>query len=235
MNRLIVNADDFGYSEGINRGIIEAHAQGIVTSTSLMVGAVAAKEAAGLSDYPELSVGLHLVLAGSPNIQMTEAEIERELQIQLAQFQAITGKEPTHIDTHKIEPSTNPGVREVLAEFGRRSKTPVRGLGYAKFIKSFFGLSVDGSGQPNAANVSVEALKKSIDEATAEFNEIMCHAGYSDDYLRSHSSYNDLRETELRSLSDPSVKKYIDERGLQLCGWSAVKSAMSSDSLRTLL
>ena len=37
MRRLIVNADDFGISEGVNRGIIEAHLRGILTSTTLMV------------------------------------------------------------------------------------------------------------------------------------------------------------------------------------------------------
>ncbi len=43
---LIVNADDFGLSEGVNRGIIRAHEQGIVTSASLMVRGAAAAEAA---------------------------------------------------------------------------------------------------------------------------------------------------------------------------------------------
>ena len=43
---LIVNGDDFGASAGINRGIVESHARGIVTSTSLMVTGRAAREAA---------------------------------------------------------------------------------------------------------------------------------------------------------------------------------------------
>ncbi len=45
---LIVNADDFGYSYGINKGIIEAHTKGIVTSTSVMVDSIAAHEAVNL-------------------------------------------------------------------------------------------------------------------------------------------------------------------------------------------
>src|SRR5712692_5001656 len=60
---LIVNADDFGQSFGVNRGIIEAHERGIVTSTSLMVRWPAAREAARYArTHPELSVGLHLDL-----------------------------------------------------------------------------------------------------------------------------------------------------------------------------
>src|SRR5512144_520435 len=61
---LIVNADDFGLSAGVNRGIIRAHEQGIVTSASLMVRWPAAADAARYAlQHPRLSVGLHLDLA----------------------------------------------------------------------------------------------------------------------------------------------------------------------------
>src|SRR5437899_5483213 len=60
---LIVNADDFGLSPGVNRGIIKAHEQGIVTSASLMVLMPAAAQAAAYArEHPSLSVGLHFDL-----------------------------------------------------------------------------------------------------------------------------------------------------------------------------
>ncbi|HWC86586.1 MAG TPA: ChbG/HpnK family deacetylase, partial [Solirubrobacteraceae bacterium] len=60
---LIVNADDFGASAGINDGIVEAHASGIVTSTSLMVMGAAADHAVALArEHPALGIGLHLEL-----------------------------------------------------------------------------------------------------------------------------------------------------------------------------
>ncbi|MEH2324148.1 MAG: hopanoid biosynthesis-associated protein HpnK [Nostoc sp.] len=59
----IINGDDFGFSEGVNQAIIKAHKQGVLTSTSLMVSADAAKEAVTLAKaHPNLAVGLHLVL-----------------------------------------------------------------------------------------------------------------------------------------------------------------------------
>src|SRR5688500_16802076 len=62
---LIVNADDFGLSSGINLGVAEAHQGGIVTSASLMVRPEAAVEAAEWArTQPRLGVGLHLELAG---------------------------------------------------------------------------------------------------------------------------------------------------------------------------
>ncbi len=60
---LIINADDFGYTSAVNRAIIQAHREGVLTSTSLMVNESATDEAIQLAkENPELAVGLHLVL-----------------------------------------------------------------------------------------------------------------------------------------------------------------------------
>jgi chitin disaccharide deacetylase len=60
---LIINGDDFGFSPGVNRAIITAHEQGVLTSASLMVGAEAFEEAVELAKaHPTLGVGLHLTL-----------------------------------------------------------------------------------------------------------------------------------------------------------------------------
>jgi hopanoid biosynthesis associated protein HpnK len=61
---LIINGDDFGYSEAVNRAIIQSHGDGVLTSCSLMVNERAARHAVGLArSNPDLAVGLHLVLA----------------------------------------------------------------------------------------------------------------------------------------------------------------------------
>ena len=63
MRRLIVNADDFGFTLGVNRAIVEAHARGIVTSSTLMATGPAFEDAARLAKtIPRLSVGCHVVL-----------------------------------------------------------------------------------------------------------------------------------------------------------------------------
>ena len=63
LRRLIVNADDFGRSPGINEAVIRAHREGILTTTSLMVNEPACEEAVRLArENPNLGVGLHLTL-----------------------------------------------------------------------------------------------------------------------------------------------------------------------------
>ena len=68
MRTLIVNADDFGLTAGVNRAILEAHAHGVVTSATLMANGAAFEDAvAAARSTPNLSVGCHVVLVdGTP-------------------------------------------------------------------------------------------------------------------------------------------------------------------------
>jgi len=68
VRRLIVNADDFGFTSGVNRAIVEAHTHGVVTSSTLMANGPAFREAAELAKtLPRLSIGCHVVLTdGEP-------------------------------------------------------------------------------------------------------------------------------------------------------------------------
>lgn len=204
MKYLIVNADDFGYSPGVNRGIAEAHEHGIVTSTSVMVDSVAAQEASQLSKYPELAVGLHYVPENT-------GDIDTELNRQIDAFMDIVGANPSHIDIHKVR-HDDIELKNKVIEFAQTYGIPARYSGKAKFIDSFFGPHANG-------DVSVAQLKKSIDEATDEINELMCHVGHCDEYLRSHSSYNDLREEELKSVCNEEIKSYVSSKGLALTNW----------------
>ena len=74
MRRLIVNADDFGLTEGVNRGITEGHERGIVTSATLMACGKRFDQAASLTkELPRLSVGCHVVLVdGQPMAKPAE-------------------------------------------------------------------------------------------------------------------------------------------------------------------
>src|SRR5262245_13041064 len=113
MKWLIVTADDFGISRGINRGIVDAHLSGVVTSASLMVARPACEEAVALAwQCPKLSLGLHLELDGV-DPENVPAEIER----QQTRFLGLVGSAPTHVDTHH-DVHRNPEVLSRLLAWG---------------------------------------------------------------------------------------------------------------------
>ena len=135
---LIVNADDFGHCVGVNRGIFEAHQSGIVTSCSLMVERPAAGEAAAYSGvHPDLSLGLHLNLGqwtyrdGNwvPEYQLVPMDdataVAGAVEQQLEMFRSLTGRNPTHIDSHQHVHTEEP-VRSVLLKMARRLGVPLR-------------------------------------------------------------------------------------------------------------
>jgi chitin disaccharide deacetylase len=142
---LIVNADDFGHSANVNQAIIQAHTNGILTSTSLMVTAAAADEAVTLAKkYPNLAIGLHLVLvcgrSALPPEQIphlvdangnflndplqaglryqfnraTRQELRQEIRAQLEKFQQ-TGLPLSHVDGH-LHLHLHPVVLNILIE-----------------------------------------------------------------------------------------------------------------------
>src|SRR5438445_9909085 len=99
-NYLIFNADDFGASSGVNRGILECHTRGVLTSTSLMVTGRAAAEAAARSrDHPALAVGLHFDVDGEGEREFDTddlAAVRDEFRRQLDGFHRLLGRLPTH-------------------------------------------------------------------------------------------------------------------------------------------
>src|SRR5690349_17964614 len=102
---VIFNADDFGASTGVNRGIRDSHERGVVTSASLMVTGRGAAEAVSISrDHPELAVGLHWDVCGEDerDFDLDDlAAVRQEFESQLQRFLDLMGRMPTHIDSHR--------------------------------------------------------------------------------------------------------------------------------------
>jgi predicted glycoside hydrolase/deacetylase ChbG (UPF0249 family) len=112
MRRLVVNADDFGFTRDVNRGIVEAHQRGILTSTTLMANGSQFDDAVRLAlENPSLDVGVHGVLVQGPGQPPTVAALIQALALRRVnpyddlkrQVEKIlsAGIRPTHFDTHK--------------------------------------------------------------------------------------------------------------------------------------
>jgi chitin disaccharide deacetylase len=218
---LIVNADDFGASVGVNRGIVHAHRHGIVTSTSMTVTGQAAKEAAALSrDHPELAIGLHWDVWGEDEREFDTtdvAAVRDEFARQLDGFERLLGRPPTHVDSHRhahLEHGLLPVFMELVEPLG----VPLRGDDRVRWVGGFYGQwewKVT-----DLTHVSVEALVSILtDEVGEGWTEVSCHPAFvTDDYL--HSVYLQEREVELATLCAPEVRASVDELGIRLVSYA---------------
>jgi chitin disaccharide deacetylase len=222
MKLLIVNADDFGLTRGTNRGIVEAHQRGLVTSTSLLVDAPGSAAAAALAEsLPDLSVGLHLDLDG-----VAPEHVPAELHRQLRRFEALTGSPPTHLDTHHNSHG-DPGILRHVLAFAARHDVPLRGHSTARVCSRFYG---QWSGETHLEQISVAGLARVVSEGVAEgITELICHPGYPDRELR--SSYAAEREAEVATLCDPAARAALDAQGIRLIGFHDLP-ALAAGALR---
>lgn len=241
--RLVANADDLGRSPGVNAGIFAAHERGIVTSATLMVGFPAAVAAAReLTDHPRLGVGLHVTLSGArpllpperipslvdgngdlprrpdPDWRARPAEIEMEVRAQLARFRDLTGRLPTHLDSHHHSHRL-PVVTEVLVKLAHEHGLPVRRaspevaerLATAgvkttdAFVERFYG-----------TEARLDVLIEIFSAMGPGTTELMVHPGLVDDELLDGSTYLEDRERELAILTDPAARAALDEHGIRL-------------------
>jgi len=210
MKWLIVTADDFGITSGINRGIIQAHREGILTSTSLMVDRPACEQAAALGRAcGTLSVGLHLELdPGKPE------RIHEEIERQLGRFFQLAGARPTHVDSHH-DVHYDPRVLPHVLAWSERIGAPVRGYSRARHFSKFYG---QWGGEAHLEQVGVESLLRMFDREVRDgVTELTCHPGYVEPGFP--SSYATEREEELRTLCDDRVHQAIHEKEICLIGF----------------
>jgi chitin disaccharide deacetylase len=242
VRELIVNADDFGQSVGINRGVIAAHERGIVTSTSLMVRWPAAADAAARAcAHPALGVGLHLDLGEwvsrngewIPVYEVVDrsdvAAVHQEIRRQLDAFRRLTGGEPTHLDSHQHVHQSEP-VRSSLCALARELEVPVRHYTPGvRYCGAFYGQT--GDGEPLPAAIEVDALLGILGALPEGVIELSCHPGLDDDV---DSMYRVERSVEVITLCDARVRAAIDTAGIRLRAFSELMvpgAAMASRAL----
>lgn len=218
IRRLVVNADDLGYDPEIDRGILEAHRRGLVTSASAMVDTPFAARALGEAPA-SLGVGLHAVVAPGQGAAAVQAEIER----QLALFERLRGRPPTHLDTHRHVHAA-PAVLEALARVAGPRRLPARALDAAmraalreRGVATADRFLGDAAARPCWTLERLVAALESLGEGTSE---IMCHPGYRPSAAR--TSFGAEREVELQALTDPRALAAARGAGVRLVSFSGL-------------
>jgi predicted glycoside hydrolase/deacetylase ChbG (UPF0249 family) len=233
---LIVNADDFGQSHGVNQGIIEAYERGIVTSASLMVRWPAAREAAAYSrQRPSLSLGLHVDFSewayrNGHWVSLYEVvsmnditAVADEVSRQLAMFRRLVGREPTHVDSHQHVHLWEP-LRTVLTEVTRELTVPLRHCGpEVRYCGDFYGQTAEGLPFPDA--ISVDRLLKILGTLPPGFTELGCHPGAGNDL---DTMYSSERAEEVKVLCDPRVRTSLMAMRIELRSFLHIPACLMS-------
>jgi predicted glycoside hydrolase/deacetylase ChbG (UPF0249 family) len=221
---LIVNADDFGLSRGVNRGIMQAVQRGIVTSASLMVRQPAAAEAVALArDCPQLGLGLHIDLgewAYRDGAWQTVYEfvdngktdaVRQEVQEQFDRFCELTDQLPSHLDSHQHVHRQEPAA-SVMRALAKEHYLPLRHENPAvAYQGAFYGQAANG--QPLPENITVDSLLRLLPELASGATELGCHPGFGDDL---NTMYRLERKAEVQTLCEPQVRAAIDELRIEL-------------------
>ncbi|WP_057915265.1 chitin disaccharide deacetylase [Peribacillus muralis] len=222
MIKLIINSDDFGYSRGINFGIIDSHKYGILNSATLMTNMPGAEHAFELAkENPKLQVGIHLVLTcGHPLLDNVSSlvdnngyfrklndvykhkgffleDVEREWTAQIEKF-LVSGITPTHFDSHH-HVHTLPELLPVVQQLSKKYNLPVRREkeqaveGVPAFSDVFLN---DFYGETATFDYFEKLQNRFPDDSVVE---VMTHPGYLDNSILDGSSYNTdrLKETEI--------------------------------------
>lgn len=218
MLRLVINADDLGYDPEIDRGILEAHREGLVSSASAMVetaGAAAALRAAPAT----LGIGLHAVLDPTAPAGGAAAAIRRQLE----RFVHLRGAPPTHLDSHRhlhARPDLLPAFLEVAKERGlplRALDGAMRGALREAGVATTDAFLGDAGLRPCWTLPRLLAALGALPEGTTE---LMAHPGYPPVQVR--TSFGAEREIELRALCDRGARAALQGSGAALVGWDAV-------------
>ena len=226
MKKLIINADDFGYRKDINKGVIYAYKNGLVTSASMFIERDGSVEAVALAkENPSLGLGLHLdidkyfevdhhqgIIAGTLGGQALDPEnIRSEARRQIELYLSF-GFQADHIDSHHhahLHPTVFPIVCKLAAEFN----IPVVRV-FPKFYK-------DPGEYDNAMKIISDNKLKAIDHFIEGWYWGNVDEPYQVAELMTHPGYGELwREAELAHCCQPQLKQYFVDQKVELLRFS---------------
>lgn len=225
MKKLIVNADDFGFNEKINQGIIHSYKNGVVTSTSLIATKEGFEDAINLAkENPKLSIGLHLDLdqffevdhsrgiITAPKqtpleLDVINGEIKRQIDLVLSKgitIDHLTG----HHHIHLID-EIFPIVVDIMKEYKILAIRFNRKILYNQNRYDEFKSILDSNGIVYPPHFIEGWYWGNIDEVFT-IAELMTHPGYGELW----------REYELSSSCDIKLKMYLREKNVELITYS---------------
>lgn len=246
MKRILVRADDLGFSEAVNYGIAKSVREGIIRSVGVMVNMPAARHGLDLLKGVPVCYGQHTnICAGRPltdpalipSLCQPDGEFKPsreyraaykagrdfvvpdeailEIEAQYQRFLELVGEKPHYFECHAVA-SDNffKGLETVAARHGL-DYLPVSFFGPAKFRNTLLYTSMDSMkpGYDPFACLQRDALKDYGPDGCCMF---VCHPGYLDDYILTHSSLTIPRTQEVAMACDPATKQWLADNDIQV-------------------
>lgn len=228
--KVIINADDFGYTKAVCDGIIEGYKKGIIRSTTALCNMNYVEYGKELAkDCPHLGIGVHLTLTLGKSLTKNKTltdeygnfykpqqlkehvfdieEVYQEFKAQIEKYIEIFGHLPTHLDSHHGMHDYCHNL-EATKRLSDEFHLPVRRYSDYHFVKDFFG-----------ENISVEGLISIFEKYKNQNIEIMSHPGNCDLELYLKSSYSTDRVKELSVFCNQKIKDYIENHHIILTNY----------------
>jgi predicted glycoside hydrolase/deacetylase ChbG (UPF0249 family) len=237
--KLIVNADDFGLTDGVTYGILDAMRKGIVTSTTMMVNTPGTEKAAEIvRKNPELAVGLHINISlGFPlteaysltengvflkpsvigsDDRYNEEELYLEMAAQYQRFVELTASKPSHMDSHLYAHQKFPKVSHAIRRLAEEKQLPVRDLETNRFPRVYFEGNFKVKPGETQTDLKTKCLQLIDGLLSYPVAELMVHPALPDEWLLNNSSYSTQRVSEYAVLTDPEIYQYISQAAVTL-------------------
>jgi chitin disaccharide deacetylase len=250
--RLIVNADDFGLTAGVSQGILRAHLEGLVTSTTVLASLPSHPELDDRAAASGLGLGLHFNLTWGRPVSPPETvpslvdaegrfgrdlaalqerarpeDVQREGDAQIEAFARRFGRLPTHLDSHHHVHRV-PGVMDAVVDVALAARLPLRSqdAGFRDGLRRHGIVTTDHFvGDARIEPYwTTERLLDQLATLPLGVTELMCHPGVFDEDL-AYSRYGRQRETELAALCDPEARATIERLDIRLCHFGALGAA----------
>ncbi|MBU1110345.1 ChbG/HpnK family deacetylase [Patescibacteria group bacterium] len=247
MKKLIIVADDFGWTRPINEGLVRSYEEGIVSEISLMLNSPATDHALQFIKKHRLNnVGLHMLLINKQNFNRDDyvklfqnkssASIEKLAISELELFEKLVGKKPTHI-IPQYGIHGNLKLLQILINYVKEENIPMRiprtalsnanpDENYAAeimFKRSGIKTTNYLFGHVTGCDL-VEVRDKFLDELRivkeGESAEILLHPGYFGAEILKYSSVGYERARDLALSLDDSFKKSIMKMGFEILSYS---------------
>lgn len=245
MKKLILRADDLGFSEAVNFGIVKTVKEGLIQTIGVMTNMPYTQHGIELLKEYDICYGLHTnISVGRPLcdpklvLSITQAngefktskeyrsssddfvdldEVILEIEAQYERFVALVGKKPSYIDGHAVMSANFFKGLQIVA---KRHNVDYYGFSFDDEVPVLFkNKKIYGHLKSNEPHYDPKSALKEVvlnHMHEGDVDCFICHPGFLDEYILTHSSLTIPRVQEVSMLCDKEIKQWLENHEVKL-------------------